>query len=543
MTASTSQRRPVSEWVVLALYLAMVLLGVAFHEPWRDEWRAWMISASASGPADLQQLLSGEGHPWLWYGWLRLFMGLGDASAALALAGLLAGLLGSLTFFFAVRLPLWIRAAVLFSQFWLHEYVVVSRSYGLAYALTLLAILAVVRGQRWLAAALLLGLAAHTHLLVALANLPLIALLALWGRRQPGRHRRLLAFALAIVLSVTGIAAAMGSAAAAYGQGRLARMSGRLSRVLPILPRIPPPPRRSPGRDLPPLPPGAMPPNMLARLESAAARTPGGSAGPASTPAPGVDAADVLRERVLLPYGGVGLILVVLAGLWRRCRAVVLVYSLPALTVLVLFLRFIYSGSTWHHGTVFMVLVLSLVLAREGPAASTGSASAGWLQRPWLQGWRREGPGGRLTVLALSLVLLVSVAAGLQAWGEDLRQPFSTAPNAAAQLRARGFTPERLLARTSDMEEVITIAMAPHHPAPWGPLRPLHRRKWALPATTACRQAADRARRLGQSVVIVADPRARGGRTSCPGLTTSTIRFHGLRESVELVVVEPPGPA
>jgi len=179
VTASTSQRRPVSEWVVLALYLAMVLLGVAFHEPWRDEWRAWMISASASGPADLQQLLSGEGHPWLWYGWLRLFMGLGDASAALALAGLLAGLLGSLTFFFAVRLPLWIRTGVLFSQFWLHEYVVVSRSYGLAYALTLLAILAVVRGQRWLAAALLLGLAAHTHLLVALANLPLIALLAL----------------------------------------------------------------------------------------------------------------------------------------------------------------------------------------------------------------------------------------------------------------------------------------------------------------------------------------------------------------------------
>lgn len=514
------QRRSSLEWTLLLAYLLMVLVGVAFHEPWRDEWRAWMISASATGPAQLHDLLRNEGHPWLWYVLLRPFIHWPGGQAGLALAGLSTGLLGSLLIFFCFRLPLWIRAGVLFSVFWLVEYVVISRSYGLAFAFTSLAILAGLRARRWLLAALLIGLAAHTHLLVALANLPLIALLALRCPALPGR-RRLLALVLALVLSLTGIAAAIGPGALAYGQYRLSNMASRVARLLPgrgaavVAPPVARPRRPTPG----------------------ATATAGSDQGSSDQDR----LAALALPRLPMPQAGLVLILVVLAGLWRRCRTVVLVYSLPALTLLLLFLRFIYRGGAWHQGTVFMVLVYTLVLAAEDPGGGRPALAAGWLDRPWLDGLRRSGWAGRLAMLALSLLLLVAAAEGVHQWRQDLLQPFSGAPAAAAAINASGYSQKDILVRSSAMEEVLAIALQPGAPRPvpvGGHLRPFQQDIWALPDRQICRRAAGLVRRTGRPVLILANGR-QGGPTVCPGLRTRTLRFDGLRESLELVEIQP----
>ena len=518
------QRRSSLEWILLLVYLLMVLVGVAFHEPWRDEWRAWMISASATGPAQLHDLLRNEGHPWLWYLLLKPFIHWPGGQAGLALAGLSTGLLGSLLIFFCFRLPLWIRAGVLFSVFWLVEYVVISRSYGLAFAFTSLAILAGLRARRWLLAALLIGLAAHTHLLVALANLPLIALLALHCPALPGR-RRLLALVLALVLSLTGIAAAIGPGALAYGQYRLSNMASRVARLLP-------------GRGAAVVAPSVAPSIPTPR----ATATAGSDQGSSDQGSSDQDRqAMLVLPRLPMPQAGIVLILVVLAGLWRRCRTVVLVYSLPALTLLLLFLRFIYRGGAWHQGTVFMVLVYTLVLAAEDPGGGRPALAAGWLDRPWLDGLRRSGWGGRLAMLALSLLLLVGAAEGVHQWRQDLLQPFSGAPAAAAAINASGYSPKDILVRSSAMEEVLAIALQPGAPRPGpvgGHLRPFQQDIWALPDWQICRRAAGRVRRTGRPVLILANGR-QGGPTVCPGLRTRTLRFDGLRESLELVEIQP----
>lgn len=518
-----SQRRSPLEWGLLAVYLLMIGLGVAFHEPWRDEWRAWMIGATAASPVQLWDLLSGEGHPWLWYALLKPFTLWPGGSAGLALVGLGTGLVGSLLLFLCFRLPLWIRAGVLFSAYWLVEYVVVSRSYGLAYALTSLGLLAVLRGRRWLSGALLIGLAAHTHLLIALANLPLIALLALWGRRLPGR-RRLLALVLVLLLSATGIASAVGSRALAYGQSRLASITAKAAQVVPGLPRVPP----VPGR----LPQAAGSERQLDE-PSTDVRAPKDASDDGAI-------AGSANPRRLIPLLAPGLILLVLAGLWRRSRLVVLVYGLPAFTILMLFLRLIYRGGPWHQGTVFMVLVYSLVLAAEDPTASQPNRLAIWLDGPWLASLRHSRPGARMAMLALSLLLLLGAADGLHQWFEDLGQPFSGAPAAAAFIGDRGLTSRQILPRSSDMDEALTIALQPEARVarPIGSLLPLHRLKWNLSETRICRLAAERAQQLQQPVVIVANAR-HGGPTRCPGLTTRSRRFDGLRESLEIVEIQP----
>ena len=57
--------------ILLALWFALNLVLLCFHEPWRDEAEAFMIARSY-GPAGLWQQLSSEGQPLLWF--LVLFL-------------------------------------------------------------------------------------------------------------------------------------------------------------------------------------------------------------------------------------------------------------------------------------------------------------------------------------------------------------------------------------------------------------------------------------------------------------------------------------
>ncbi len=499
MTASMpQQRRFWLEWLLVSVYLAMVVVGVAFHEPWRDEWRAWMISALVTSPGQLFTLLSSEGHPWLWYAVLKPFTLWPGGQAGLALAGLATGVMGSLVLFFGFRLPLWIRTGVLFSVYWLVEYVLISRNYGLAFAFTSFGILAAVRGQRWLLAALLIGLGAHTHVIVALTSLPLIALLAVWGRSLPG-GRRLLALGLALVLTFGGIAAAIGPGAFSVGQRRLAAISR-----------------------------GAVPANAPKKMRAAPV-----------TPA---DEPPASPRAFLRPAVGVGLILVVLAGLWQRSRVVVMIYALPALFIPLFFNTFVHpSASARHQGPVFMVLVYALILAAEDPTARATTRSLIWLQRPWLSSLRRSRLGVRCVVLALSLILLFASADGLRHWIFDVRAPFSGVPQAAAYLRQNNIAPEQIVPMTSVVDESLAIALQPEAPIPGpiGRMRPYNRPHWKLSEAEVCQQAVALRGQLQLPIAIVVLHDPQGSPDICSGLPQRSHVFGGLREGLKVVEILP----
>src|SRR5579864_5307161 len=52
-------------------WAVIVLVGIHFHEFWRDEVRALSIAVGAPGLSSLFAQLHGEGHPSLWYLLLR----------------------------------------------------------------------------------------------------------------------------------------------------------------------------------------------------------------------------------------------------------------------------------------------------------------------------------------------------------------------------------------------------------------------------------------------------------------------------------------
>src|ERR1700693_2917585 len=54
------------EWGALLMYIIMVALAIAHHEPWADEAQAWQISRTASLKGILGTYLHYEGSPGLW---------------------------------------------------------------------------------------------------------------------------------------------------------------------------------------------------------------------------------------------------------------------------------------------------------------------------------------------------------------------------------------------------------------------------------------------------------------------------------------------
>lgn len=50
-----------------AIYFVVVLIGILHHEPWRDEFQAWMIAKASKTPIDILANARLEGHPMLWF--------------------------------------------------------------------------------------------------------------------------------------------------------------------------------------------------------------------------------------------------------------------------------------------------------------------------------------------------------------------------------------------------------------------------------------------------------------------------------------------
>lgn len=104
-------------------------LQFGYHEMWKDEWQAWLM-ARDMGWGELLRALYYEGHPGLWYVYLKVWaaFGLNDA-LGLQLAHYLVVALAGGIFWYFTRLPWWLSLLLWMGYFPFFEYGVVSRGY------------------------------------------------------------------------------------------------------------------------------------------------------------------------------------------------------------------------------------------------------------------------------------------------------------------------------------------------------------------------------------------------------------------------------
>lgn len=119
----------------LAFIAALAWLKFGFHELWKDEWQAWML-ARDMGWAQMLAFLDYEGHPALWYVYLKVTHTLTAGSslpedAVIQAAHLLVAAGAYFILFFRLRFSLWLRIALGAGFFLLFEYGVVNRGYAL----------------------------------------------------------------------------------------------------------------------------------------------------------------------------------------------------------------------------------------------------------------------------------------------------------------------------------------------------------------------------------------------------------------------------
>ena len=116
---------------VFAVYLSIVGVTVAQHEPWLDEAQAWLIARDATWSDLFCTIPRYEGSPILWHLILRLpaRCGLPYASLGVIAATFAAG--GVLLFLVRSPLPKLLTAMVPFTFFLIYQNAVVARSYAL----------------------------------------------------------------------------------------------------------------------------------------------------------------------------------------------------------------------------------------------------------------------------------------------------------------------------------------------------------------------------------------------------------------------------
>lgn len=123
----------VVEYLVFAVFIAFYLyFKFNYHELWKDEWQAWLM-ARDMGWGELLASLYYEGHPALWYLYLKVWAlfstGTNDPFLLqTAHAAVMVGVYHLL--FFRLKFPFWFKTLLLLSYYPFFEYGMVSRGYA-----------------------------------------------------------------------------------------------------------------------------------------------------------------------------------------------------------------------------------------------------------------------------------------------------------------------------------------------------------------------------------------------------------------------------
>lgn len=176
---------------------------------WRDELNAFAITWASPTFSSLVQHIHYEGHPWLWYVLLWLISRVTESVLALKL--LQAVIATAILLLVAFRSPFrtWEKALILAGYFFVFEYTVVIRMYGVLLLLLLLYLgERARRPQNPVLAATLLGLMASTDSLGIILSIALVLeyAFALRLHRLPESRPRRLPLAAAVYAFLAGLA-------------------------------------------------------------------------------------------------------------------------------------------------------------------------------------------------------------------------------------------------------------------------------------------------------------------------------------------------
>jgi len=203
---------------VCFILLYVVLLGVvaAFHEPWFDEAEAWQIAKCASLRDILLTIPHYEGHPPLWHLLLLPPAKLGAPyelslkAVNIAVCAFASGLL-----IFRSPFPRALRLSLPFTFFLFYQYGVISRPYSVMFLAFMLAAIAYPRRDekpfRFVMALMLLCLS-HAYGIVFAGGIAIVWLTEIYGKQRPSvfirslfRDRRIFALLLLLLQAIVNI--------------------------------------------------------------------------------------------------------------------------------------------------------------------------------------------------------------------------------------------------------------------------------------------------------------------------------------------------
>ncbi len=175
------------EWFIFVLWAAMVLWLISRHAIWADEARAWLIASRTENWATMFTQTHADGHPILWYAFLRLASYLHNGLRTFYAVHFIFAALAAAFCLALKRLPLSLRLILLFGGILGHEFAVVGRNYAPAVvALFAYAYFYPSRDAHPVRSGLLLALALNFHAGLA----PLVPLLMLPWLVDAWTHRK-----------------------------------------------------------------------------------------------------------------------------------------------------------------------------------------------------------------------------------------------------------------------------------------------------------------------------------------------------------------
>ncbi len=117
--------------IVAAVFCVLCIVGMSFHELWRDEWQAWLLARDSSSLGALLYNTRYEGHPPTWH---ILLFGLSRLTRSVVAMQALHVVIATATVWTFVRFAPFARvyrALFVFGYYPAYEYAVISRSYSL----------------------------------------------------------------------------------------------------------------------------------------------------------------------------------------------------------------------------------------------------------------------------------------------------------------------------------------------------------------------------------------------------------------------------
>jgi hypothetical protein len=178
-------------WLVFVLYVVLAAIAMFRHEMWPDELHCWNIAKGSGSLANLIHNNRFEGHPPAWIALLWIISKFTSSPAYMQVAQLCIAVATVYLILFRSPFPTWTKILLPFGYYFLFEYGIISRNYGLGVLFALLICLIIKKefSGKLLVYYTLLFLMSNVHLLSLLlaGSLHLYFLLWLKERRKGWR--------------------------------------------------------------------------------------------------------------------------------------------------------------------------------------------------------------------------------------------------------------------------------------------------------------------------------------------------------------------